>query len=196
MYSGASDERFERQARICMERLVLSAALSRLRFLAMQASAVEEEKLRKRILMFRKISNERLSEIVGVSKRFRGRSWIGATASLGGLEALDYPSAMLDRLLQVKDLIFEEALVECSVDDMAADEFVPVLCFCIIRCSLEHPWSSTALLRKLVGDDYVTGESSYYLTSLEIALSHVLEMRLPSDVILANAGGGGYGNTL
>lgn len=188
------NEQFERQVRIVIERSVLGPALSRLRFLAMQAAGTQEVNLRRQISMFRNVTNERLGEIVGVSKRFQGRAWIGATASLTGLEALDFPSAKLDRLLQVKDLIFEEALVECGVDDMAADEFLPNLCFCIIRSKLEHPWSSTLLLRKLVGDDYVNGEAAYYLTTLEIALGHVLQMKLPADVVLMNAGGGGYAN--
>ena len=39
---------------------------------------------------------------------------------------------------------------------------------------------------------HIEHAQAYYLTTLEIALMHLMHLQLPADLQLENAGGGGY----
>lgn len=93
------------------------------------------------------------------------------------------PSLQIKVLLRLKDEIFTEASEFGGVNDMNADEFLPVVVFVILKANLAHPYATTMLLRELLSDDFVSGEAAYYLTTFEIALGHLLNMELPSDIL-------------
>ena len=83
-------------------------------------------------------------------------------------------------MLGVKDEVFARA-AESGVADMNANEFLPVVTFAIVQAQLRRPYATTMLLREVLGDQLVSGEANYYLTTFEIALGHLLS--LPARVL-------------
>lgn len=106
-------------------------------------------------------------------------AWHGAILSLRDFDLVDLPSSKLAVLLNTKDEIFREAS-EAGELNMNADDFLPVMTYVIVKSNLRHPWASALYLRRLLGDDFVSGEGAYYLTTFEIALNHIMSMEIPS----------------
>ena len=61
---------------------------------------------------------------------------------------------------------------------LGADEFLPILVFCVSRADLERPMALQALLTSLATS---TGESAYYLASFVAAIEHIRDLDLASE---------------
>jgi len=170
--------------RLCVERIVLAPLLSRLLLAALREHTSSECALQERVLILKSLSHSNLVDILGLSTRgdLHLQSWSGPTATLQSIDIVDMPSLKLEILLRLKDQIFIES-DRCGVQDMNADEFLPVMTFVIIQADLKHAYSTTMLLRELLSDEFVSGEAAYYLTTFEIALGHILSMPLPDDIL-------------
>mmetsp|Transcript_16927 Transcript_16927/g.53766 ORF Transcript_16927/g.53766 Transcript_16927/m.53766 type:complete len:161 (+) Transcript_16927:2-484(+) len=151
---------------------------------AIHEHVAQECSLKERTLILRSLPRSQLSDILGLPTRkgLGDCEWAGAIATLKAFDDVDMPSLKLRVLLRLKDEIFGEAAA-AGVLDMNADEFLPVMTYVIIHAQLQHPYAATMLLREILTDDVVTGEAAYYLTTLEIALGHLLSMELPRDVV-------------
>jgi hypothetical protein len=55
--------------------------------------------------------------------------------------------------------------------------------FVIVQAQLQHAYATVMLLRDLLSDEFVSGEAAYYLTTFEIALGHLLGMKLPDNLV-------------
>jgi len=170
--------------RLCVERIVLAPVLSRLQLAALREHTAQECALQERVLILRSIPRERLALLLGLPtrKELPKASWHGAVATLKSIDDVDMPSLKVKILLRLKDQIYQEA-ARHGVTDMNADEFLPVMTYIIVQAELQHAYATTMLLRELLTDDVVSGESAYYLTTFEIALGHLLSMELPEDLL-------------
>ena len=176
-------EKIMAHSRLCVERIILSPLLSRLMLCTLQESTSQECALQEKISLLQKLPDEKLNNLLGIPPTRYGtdkRLWHGAVVALRNFDSVDLPSLKLDVLLTVKDEIFREAN-DLGVVDMNADDFLPVMTSIITRANLRHPWASSLFLRSLLGEDFVNGEGAYYLTTLEIALNHILSMEIPTD---------------
>ena len=176
-------EKIMSHSRLCVERIILSPLLSRLMLCTLQESTSQECALQEKISLLQKFSPQKLNQLLGIpSGRYSADKllWHGAVVALRNFDSVDLPSLKLDVLLTVKDEIFREAN-DLGIVDMNADDFLPVMTSIITRANLRHPWASSIILRKLLGEDFVNGEGAYYLTTFEIALNHILSMEIPTD---------------
>ncbi|QLQ81790.1 hypothetical protein HG537_0G00440 [Torulaspora globosa] len=117
-------------------------------------------------------------------------------------EDLDIPSALSGRLAKFVQLSGEELnkvnrfkaprdkmiciLNSCKVifgilrhhrlADKGADSFIPLLIFTILRGDIDALASNVAYIDRFRFDDFIRGEASYYLNSLQAAMNYIITL--------------------
>ncbi|QLL34671.1 hypothetical protein HG536_0H00460 [Torulaspora globosa] len=121
-------------------------------------------------------------------------------------EDLDIPSALSGRLSKFVQLSGEELnkvnrfkaprdkmiciLNSCKVifgmlrhhrlADKGADSFIPLLIFTILRGDIEALASNVSYIDRFRFDDFIRGEASYYLNSLQAAMNYIMTLEVGS----------------
>lgn len=119
-------------------------------------------------------------------------------------EDLDIPSALSGRLSKFVQLSGEELnkvnrfkaprdkmiciLNSCKVifgilrhhrlADKGADSFIPLLIFTILRGNIEALASNVSYVDRFRFDDFIRGEASYYLNSLQAAMNYIMTLEV------------------
>lgn len=65
---------------------------------------------------------------------------------------------------------------------MSADDFLPLLVFCIIRAQPPKPRANIHFMRKLRREDALCGEADYHLTAYQSAFDFIENMEVPCRV--------------
>lgn len=98
---------------------------------------------------------------------------------LGYLEILLTPIDMLHCIYCCATMIHQIAKETCEQRgykfSFAADEFLPILVYCVIHANIPHIHAIASFLEKF-GGNLLNSEMQYYLTSLESAALYITEL--------------------
>jgi hypothetical protein len=108
-------------------------------------------------------------------------SWNSAIFEINGVERNPTPSMRLNALVRSAKSIYTEYNTEKALQTLpgetvpvlGADDFLPIFIFVLCQSNLKHPNLNRDMLWSLCHPDQLHGESGYYLTAYESALSYI-----------------------
>ena len=115
-----------------------------------------------------------------VSKRL----WDGAIEALKEMDTVTLPHAKRRQLLVCANTIYTmygEEHVDAE-SELSADDFVPILIYCVVYAKLDDPLAVKELFSIFEGSRE-QGEESYYVTCYQIALEYIKSLMIPSTVV-------------
>jgi len=119
-----------------------------------------------------------------ISPKFVSRDgWRLAAIALAGIEGNFTPTRRMHALTRCMNLIMTEFnsnqldMTENVRVFLGADDLLPIFIYVLVHCDLDNPAVLPDLLWKLCHPDQVQGESGYYLTILESAISYLEDLK-------------------
>ncbi|TMW63930.1 hypothetical protein Poli38472_014635 [Pythium oligandrum] len=102
-------------------------------------------------------------------------NWKSAIALLNSMDNYSLPSEKASILLAVAKCIYDTYAQEHTVDTgmMAADDFLPIFIFVLARSTLRNVVISRYLISETMTSAVMIGETGYYATMLEAAVSYI-----------------------
>ena len=111
-------------------------------------------------------------------------NWSAAVDRLNEIDDVTLPHVKSTKLLQASNLIYSTFKEESHTNDsLSADDFLPVLIYCVVHSSVDQ-WLMVKALLVAFSANEGKGEESYYITCVEIAVEYILSLQIANSVIL------------
>lgn len=120
--------------------------------------------------------------------------WRSAVFEMAGVERNPTPSMRLNALVRSAKSIYAEFNADTllkqelnsegqssSATVLGADDFLPIFIYVLCQSELKHPSLNRDILWKLCHPDQLHGESGYYLTAYESALTYLETVSVDED---------------
>lgn len=131
------------------------------------------------------ILKEKKQTFFGIpAKRVSRSCWNLVIAALDEIDQVTLPHVKCTKLMEASNLIYTvSASDHPDHESISADDFIPILIYCVVNANVEDWLSLKELLVAFAMNDG-QGERDYYITCLEIALEYISSLNVNTSVVL------------